>query len=116
MRPLNKDELLTREELDFLLGKFDDDEEENPVAEAKVTEGDVWVERDFNGDVHVMLKLDHPDMQPHCWCTFHYDPWYTDNSRVLADAEAAALRIGAKHPVQVRKSTPKFGCFGSGLE
>lgn len=76
-----------------------------PVEIVKVFERKIWIESDFFGGKHVMIKHGDEESEPFCYCSFNYCYSHTDNSTITIEAERMAERLGAKKPIEV-KSRP----------
>jgi hypothetical protein len=76
---------------------------EKPVQIVKMLKRDVWVEWCMNGDVTVNFQYE--GKEPMCFARFFYIPMLTDRSGLDIAAKAAALRIGAKEPVEQRQQS-----------
>lgn len=75
-----------------------------------VYERKIWIESDVTGSCHVMIQHQDGQSEPFCYCSFNYDYAYTCSSSVKHQAEAIAIQLGAKMPVET-KSVSLGGAF-----
>lgn len=61
----------------------------------------IWVESDLFGSRHVMVQ--HQGMKAFRYASFFYGYGYTSNGGTLAAAEAVALSLGARQPIDHRQ-------------
>lgn len=71
------------------------------VSIVEIVKPRIWVEIDFFGARHVVIKYD--DRELFTYATIHYGYGYNDNSSCEAAAIAIAVSIGATEPVEVRQ-------------
>ncbi len=73
-----------------------------PLQVTRILDKKIWIESDFFGDKHVMIKHDHEDFEPFCYCSFYYNYAYTSNSSIRRQAEEIAKLLGATEPIEHR--------------
>lgn len=72
----------------------------------KIISPSIWLEKDFAGDVAVMVG--YPDESPFEFAKFNYDYRYTGNANIHAQAEELATSLGAEKPVECRTRAPNI--------
>jgi hypothetical protein len=73
------------------------------VSVVRVLTQSVWIESDIMSDKHVVVQYE--GMEPFTYASFFYNYAYTSNANIRSAAEALAISLGAKSPVDV-KSRP----------